>query len=270
MNISQILQRTGGILGGGLRLTERIGRRVANDAYGVLRQAQHMRPSPKPAMDDATLAHKIESEIFRGTRIPKSTVNVNVVDGVVWLRGELKRPEQIRRLEERARAVPEVRGVENLLHLPKTPAPTRADTPKRQQRTRSSTRRPTPRRTRGRVSADRTDALAPQAEAPPAERAKRRQGRTPAPLGSSGEPGGARGQQPSPGRATPAPPRRTSRRPAPAARAAANGVEPATAGPQRQIAPAAPLAPGAPAGSPPDPAGPPPPGSAGSASGSAG
>ncbi len=74
--------------------------------------------------------------------------------------GEVERAEQVRGLETKARAVPEVRGVENLLHLRKTPAPTRADTPRRQQRTRSSTKRPTPSRsTRGAVSDDRTDAI---------------------------------------------------------------------------------------------------------------
>jgi hypothetical protein len=136
-------------------------------------------------MDDVTLARKVETEIFRGTRTAKSNINVNVVDGVVWLRGEVRRAEQIRGLEQKALAVPEVLGVENLLHLTKTPAPTRADTPRRQQRTRSSTRRPTPRRTHGKVSDDRTDALVANAEPLPAARAQRRQGRSAAPLGST-------------------------------------------------------------------------------------
>jgi hypothetical protein len=186
MNANQILQRGGSIVGGSIRLTERLGRRVLRDAYGLIRQGRHIRQSPKPGMDDATLAHKVETEIFRGSRVPKAKVNVNVVDGVVWLRGEVKRPEQIRSLENKARAVPEVRGVENLLHLPKTAAPTRADAPKRQQRTRSSTRRPTPRRTHGRVTDDRSEALAPQGEPSPAESASERRGRTPAPLGATG------------------------------------------------------------------------------------
>lgn len=43
-------------------------------------------------MDDVTLTRKAASEIFRGRGAPKSTVNVNVVDGVVSLRGEVKRP----------------------------------------------------------------------------------------------------------------------------------------------------------------------------------
>jgi hypothetical protein len=160
---------------------------VASEAWGIVQDARHLGRKPKPEMDDVTLARKVETEIFRGRGAPKATVDVNVVDGVVWLRGEVKRPEQVRRLEEKARSVPEVRDVENLLHLVKTPSPTRADTPKRQQRTRSSTRKPTPRRrSTGRVSDDRTDAVAPQAEPSPAEHARTGEGRTPAPLGSSG------------------------------------------------------------------------------------
>ncbi len=185
MNPTQIVQRGGGVARGSLRIGERVVRSVGSEAWGFLQDARHLGRKPKPGMDDVTLAHKVETEIFRGRGAPKSTVNVNVVDGVVWLRGEVKRPEQVRRLEEKARSVPEVRGVENLLHLVKTPAPTRADTPKRQQRTRSSTRRPAPkRRSAGRVSDDRTDAITPQAEPSPAEHADKGEGRTPAPLGT--------------------------------------------------------------------------------------
>jgi hypothetical protein len=185
MNPNQIVQRGGGIARGSLRIGERVVRSVGSEAWGIFQDARHLGRKPKPGMDDVTLARKVETEIFRGRGAPKSTVNVNVVDGVVWLRGEVKRPEQVRRLEEKARSVPEVRGVENLLHLVKTPAPTRTDTPKRQQRTRSSTPRPTPkRRATSRVSDDRTDAIAPQAEASPAEHAGKGEGRTPAPFGT--------------------------------------------------------------------------------------
>lgn len=188
MKPTQILQNGGGIVRDGVRLTDRLGRRVAGDAYGIVRQARHLRQAPKSEMDDVTLARKVESELFRSSRAAKATVNVNAVDGVVWLRGEVKRADQIRRLEEKTRSIPEVRGVENLLHLPKTPSPTRADSPKRQQRPRSSTRRPTPRRTPGRVSDDRSDALVGEREQSPVEHARSHQGRTPAPLGSTGEP----------------------------------------------------------------------------------
>lgn len=188
MNVNQIVQRGGGIIRGSVGIGVGLGRRLASGGWGLIQEARHVGQKPKPEMDDVTLAHKVESEIFRGRSALKSAVNVNVVDGVVWLRGEVKRADQIRSLEQKARSVPEVRDVENVLHLVKTPAPTRADTPRRQQRTRSSTRRPAPRRrSAGRVSDDRTDELAPQAEPSPAERARTGEGRSPAPLGASGE-----------------------------------------------------------------------------------
>ena len=83
-------------------------------------------------MDDQTLKSKVETEIFRSTDASKGSVNVGVVDGVVELRGEVKRPQIKKALEASARKVPEVRDVSNLLHLPKTPAPGRADSPGRQ------------------------------------------------------------------------------------------------------------------------------------------
>jgi BON domain len=187
MNPNQILQRAGGIALTTVQINLRIWRRLASNSLGLVQRLSSGGPEPKPEMDDVTLARKVETVIFRGSNAPKSTVNVNVVDGVVWLRGEVKRPEQIRSLEAKARSVPEVKAVENLLHLPKTPASTRADAPRRQQRTRSSTRRPTPRREepRGAITNDRTDDLAPQAEPSPTEHAAEREGRSPAPFGSS-------------------------------------------------------------------------------------
>jgi len=185
MNPNQVLERGGGLLRAGARLVASVGRRVRNEAYGIVQEARHRGQTPKPDMDDVTLARKVETEIFRGRPTVKAAVDVNVADGVVWLRGEVKRPEQIRDLEAKAQAIPEVRQVENLLHLVKTPAPTRADTPPRQQRTRSSTRRPKPdARRRGRVSDDRTDAIV-EAEPSPSEHAAAREGRTPAPFGST-------------------------------------------------------------------------------------
>jgi hypothetical protein len=185
MNPNQILQQAGGVVGHTARISERVGRRVLRDGYGLVRRARHTGQESKPSMDDVTLARKVETEIFRTSRAAKSTVNVNVVDGVVWLRGEVRRADQIRSLERKAESVPEVRSVENLLHLRKTPAPTRADTPRRQQRTRSSTKRPTPSRQKGgRITDDRTDALVAEREPSPAEHAEQSTGGTPPPLGS--------------------------------------------------------------------------------------
>lgn len=100
-------------------------RAVAAEAYGVKQKATHRKEQPKPEPDDITLAHKVESEIFRDAEAPKGAVNVNAEDGIVFLRGEVQNESMIKDLESAARKVQGVREVENLLHVPGTPAPTR-------------------------------------------------------------------------------------------------------------------------------------------------
>jgi osmotically-inducible protein OsmY len=118
MNANYIFRRRGGVVGRGARFARRVGRRARGDAVRAVHRVRYWAGAPNRGIDDVTLARKVETEILRGRRSPRATVEVSVVDGVVWLRGEVRRPEQIRSLERRARAVPEVRGVENLLHLP--------------------------------------------------------------------------------------------------------------------------------------------------------
>ena len=101
----------------------RLQRHAQAEAYGVSQKAQHLTEEPKPRPDDATLAHKVESEIFRDPDVPKGQINVNAESGTVFLRGEVGTPEMIRDLEERTRKVQGVEKVENLLHLPGAPAP---------------------------------------------------------------------------------------------------------------------------------------------------
>ena len=95
------------------------------DAYGRGFQARlfHARPADRLQPDDATLAHKVETELFRPAGVPKGQINVNVQRGIVQLRGEVPQPEMIDELVEKARHIAGVLAVENLLHLPGTPAP---------------------------------------------------------------------------------------------------------------------------------------------------
>jgi len=81
----------------------------------------------KGRTDDVTLARKVESEIFRDAEVPSGQINVNVEDGVVYLRGELEQPDLIEDLGAQARKVQGVRAVENLLHVPGEEAPTKAE-----------------------------------------------------------------------------------------------------------------------------------------------
>ncbi len=118
------VDRTAAFFRRGWRKSERAGRVVAAEAYGVTQKVTHLREEPKEQPDDTTLARKVETEIFREADAPKGQVSVNAVDGVVYLRGEVERPEIIEELVERTRKVQGVKDVENLLHLPGTPAPT--------------------------------------------------------------------------------------------------------------------------------------------------
>jgi osmotically-inducible protein OsmY len=146
--------------------------------------ASQRRASQQPKdLDDVAITRKVETEIFRGDDVDKGKINVNTADGVVWLRGEAKNPEQVQELEAKAKAIPEVKRVENLLHLPKTPAPTRTDTPPSQRKTRSSTRRPTARKVETGITNERRTT---HGEALPEETARQGEGRQPSPLGSNG------------------------------------------------------------------------------------
>src|SRR2546428_10244232 len=83
----------------------RAGRIAGSTAYGYSQRAAHLRPSGRDDYDDVTLAHRVESEIFRDHDVEKGRINVNAEEGVVVLRGEVERADQIRSLESAARRV---------------------------------------------------------------------------------------------------------------------------------------------------------------------
>jgi osmotically-inducible protein OsmY len=83
-------------------------RRTVERAKGLVGQ----QPS---AMTDETLKAKIESEVFRDTEAPKGDVNVNVEQGVVYLRGQLDDQSLIDDLRQRVESVSGVERVESLL-----------------------------------------------------------------------------------------------------------------------------------------------------------
>jgi osmotically-inducible protein OsmY len=94
---------------------------VAGVAKGITHEATEPMRRADREYDDVTLARKVESELFRGPDVPKGEVSVNVQNGVVELRGEVKRPEQVRALGEAAERVEGVKDVHNLLHTPGSP-----------------------------------------------------------------------------------------------------------------------------------------------------
>lgn len=103
------------------------GRYIASTAAGKVEAFRHRQDEPPE--NDQTLAHKVESEVFRSADLPKGQVNVNAENGVIVLRGQVKTPDLVKEIETRARKVQGVRDVRNLLHLPGTEAATRTESP---------------------------------------------------------------------------------------------------------------------------------------------
>lgn len=146
-------------------------------------------PAPTPKdLDDVTIARKAESILFRKVAVDKGAIDVNAAGGVLYLRGVAPTPEAVRALVALADAIPEVVRVENLLHLPHTPAPTRTDTPPAMRK--EAGRRTRPHSEAVHLTPDPITAERPVegAEPSPRQHAATGQGRSPAPFGSH-EPG---------------------------------------------------------------------------------
>lgn len=76
-----------------------------------------------PPTDDRTLVDRVRSEVLGHRRFGRLSINVDAVDGVVTLRGQLDDQDTIRNLEAAVGKVPGVCRVENLLHVPHTTPP---------------------------------------------------------------------------------------------------------------------------------------------------
>ena len=105
----------------GVDQAERTAQYAAGVAEGVAHEATQIVRDEDREYDDTTLARKVESELFRPADAPKGSVSVNVQHGVVELRGEVKRPEQVEELGDAAARVVGVKDVHNLLHTPGSP-----------------------------------------------------------------------------------------------------------------------------------------------------
>jgi hypothetical protein len=99
-------------------------RRAESHALGIARRtANAARRRHREALDDVTLTRKVETELYARVRVPKGRISINAEDGCVFLRGVLDRQDDIDSVAAAARHVRGVRQVENLIHLPGTPAP---------------------------------------------------------------------------------------------------------------------------------------------------
>ena len=99
----------------------RHGERGVRGAKGRVQRVKHLRETRKE-YDDATLADKVKSEVFRPANAPKGDVNVNVANGVVELRGQVDDPELIDELVRSVRKVQGVQDVRSYLHAREEPS----------------------------------------------------------------------------------------------------------------------------------------------------
>jgi hypothetical protein len=165
---------------------------AAGQADGLVKRFRGGGEQPQRPRDlnDPTLKSKVESALYRLPGVTRSKVKVTVADGVVTLHGEVGNQAQMATVETAVNAVPEVRGYESQLHLPKTPAPSTPAAGTRQARTKkpaAATKAAAKGRTQ-KVNRDKTTDAATAAgakpEKKPVEMAAKGQPRQPAPLGS--------------------------------------------------------------------------------------
>jgi osmotically-inducible protein OsmY len=110
---------------GSRRLSGRA-RYFKGSAHGVVEETVHLHYPDNPDPDDATLRDRVESELFRDLAVPKGHININVAKGVVELRGQVERNEDIAAIEAKVRFIEGVHTIHNYLHLANTPAPNKA------------------------------------------------------------------------------------------------------------------------------------------------
>jgi len=101
------------------RAAVRRARYLEGVAEGVAHRAAHAVPGrngQREALDDVSLARKVESVAFREAGVSKAHVSVNAENGVVYLRGRLESEREIEDLVRAAGTVEGVVRVENMLH----------------------------------------------------------------------------------------------------------------------------------------------------------
>ena len=101
------------------RAAVRRARYLEGVAEGVAHRAAHAVPGrngEREALDDVSLARKVESVAFREAGVSKAHVSVNAENRVVYLRGRLESEREIEDLVRATAAVDGVARVENMLH----------------------------------------------------------------------------------------------------------------------------------------------------------
>jgi osmotically-inducible protein OsmY len=109
------------------RQAKRLVRYKEGRLRGTVEELFHLHEPDNPDPDDRTVRDRVETELLGNPHFPKGDVNVDVVQRVVELRGQVATRELIAELTDLASKVPGVVGVHSYLHLPGTPAPNKAE-----------------------------------------------------------------------------------------------------------------------------------------------
>jgi osmotically-inducible protein OsmY len=109
-------QRGAGIMRRLSRRGARGMRAAESELYGATQKMRHLQPEERQVSDERLL-DRVQSELFRDPSIPKGQINVNIEDGVVFLRGHVQDAAVSGDVERRARGISGVDRVENLIHV---------------------------------------------------------------------------------------------------------------------------------------------------------
>ena len=92
------------------------GGRMQGALYRTRRALGLVRQEPPPDMDQF-IADKVESEVLGDPRVPKGAININAVDGVVYVRGRVEDNDTAEYILHRVSRVDGVKEVRNLLNV---------------------------------------------------------------------------------------------------------------------------------------------------------
>jgi hypothetical protein len=101
--------------------TSRWARYAGGRIQGAIYQARHaagLAPEEAPPELDQYITDKVESEVLGDPKVPKGALNINAVDGVVYVRGRVEDKDTADYVLHRISRVEGVREVRNLLTTP--------------------------------------------------------------------------------------------------------------------------------------------------------
>src|SRR5262249_38281179 len=112
---ARLQNQFGAMLSRGKRELDRAARQIQSRAQGAVAQLQA--PAAPATDDDWTLLSRVESVLHAVPGFPRSTVEAEVVDSRLILRGEVNSADQVREIVQAASQIRNIAAVESLLRV---------------------------------------------------------------------------------------------------------------------------------------------------------